>query len=276
MAATISPHASDEDAPGKRYDRHLVRRLVVYVRPYRPLVAGALVLLMTEGLLQLVGPPPTPRGVDRALPRRDAAMAFQAAALYAGSLVLAFGCSYGETMLTAMLGQRVMRDLRQQLFEHVQRLSIPCYDRTPVGRLVTRVTSDVESLNELFTAGVVAGLGDLFTLLAIAVMMVYTDWRLALAAFAVIPLVYLTSHLFQTRVRVAYREIRTRLARINAYLQEHLTGMRVVQLFGRELDETARFAALNRAHLDANLRSITIYALYFPAIEFFTSVALAV
>jgi ATP-binding cassette subfamily B multidrug efflux pump len=276
MAATLSPHAADDDLTAKRYDRRLVRRLLVYVRPYKRLVAGALILLMTEGLLQLVGPILTQRVIDVALPARDAGMAGRAAMLYAGSLILAFGCSYGETMLTALLGQRVMRDLRQQLFEHVQRLPIVFYDRTPVGRLVTRVTSDVESLNELFTAGVVAGLGDLFTLLAIAVMMIVTDWRLALASFAVIPLVYLTSHLFQSRVRVAYREIRARLARINAYLQERLTGMRVVQLFGREAGETARFAVLNRAHLDANLRSITIYALYFPAIEFLTSLALAV
>jgi ATP-binding cassette subfamily B multidrug efflux pump len=276
MAATLSPHASDEDASAKRYDRRLVRRLLVYVRPYRMLAAGALLLLMIEGLLQLVGPLLTQRVIDVALPRHDVAMAWRSALLYAGSLVAAFGCSYGETILTAMLGQRVMRDLRQQLFAHVQRLSIAFYDRTPVGRLVTRVTSDVEALNELFTAGVVAGLGDLFTLLAIAVMMVVIDWRLALAAFAVIPLVYLTSHLFQKRVRVAYREIRTRLARINAYLQERLTGMRVVQLFGREQGETERFAALNRAHRDANLRSITIYALYFPAIEFLTSLALAI
>ncbi|HEY2066105.1 MAG TPA: ABC transporter ATP-binding protein [Gemmatimonadaceae bacterium] len=276
MAASLSPHASDEDSTAKRYDRRLARRLVRYVRPYKALVAGALVLLMTEGLLQLVGPILTQRVIDVALPRHDAAMAWHAALLYLGSLLIAFGCSYGETILTALLGQRVMRDLRQELFEHVQRLSIAFYDRTPVGRLVTRVTSDVESLNELFTAGVVAGLGDLFTLLAIAVMMIVTDWRLALAAFAVIPLVYLTSHLFQARVRVAYREIRSRLARINAYLQERITGIRVVQLFGRERAEGERFAGLNRAHLDANLRSITIYALYFPAIEFLTSLALAV
>jgi ATP-binding cassette, subfamily B, multidrug efflux pump len=276
VAASLSPYASAEDSTVKRYDRRLVRRLVVYVRPYKRLVAGALILLMTEGLLQLVGPVLTERVIDVALPARDAAMAWHAALLFAGSLVLAFGCSYGETILTALLGQRVMRDLRQELFDHVQRLSIAFYDRTPVGRLVTRVTSDVESLNELFTAGVVAGMGDVFTLLAIAVMMIVIDWRLALAAFAVIPLVYLTSHLFQTRVRVAYREIRLRLARINAYLQERITGIRVVQLFGREAAETQRFATLNRAHLDANLRSITIYALYFPAIEFLTSVALAV
>ena len=276
MASSISPHAADDETVARRYDRRLVRRLLVYVAPYKRLVAAALLLLMTEGLLQLVGPVLTQRVIDVAVPMRDGRLALQSALLYAGSLVLAFACSYGETMLTAVLGQRVMRDLRRQLFEHVQRLSIAFYDRTPVGRLVTRVTSDVESLNELFTAGVVAGLGDLFTLLAIAVMMAVTDWRLALAAFAVIPLVYLTSHLFQSRVRVAYRDIRTRLARINAYLQERVTGIRVVQLFGRERSEAQRFAALNRGHLDANLRSITIYALYFPAIEFLTSVALAV
>jgi ATP-binding cassette subfamily B protein len=277
MAATLSPHLSDEDLQARKgYDKRLVRRLFVYVRPYRALVAGALVLLMTEGLLQLVGPLMTERVIDIALPKRDAALAWRLATLYAVSLIAAFGCSYGETVLTALLGQRVMRDLRQQLFDHVQRLSIGFYDRTPVGRLVTRVTSDVESLNELFTAGVVAGLGDLFTLLAIAVMMIATDWRLAIAAFAVIPLVYLTSHLFQKRVRVAYRDIRARLARINASLQERITGMRVVQLFGREADEAARFGVLNRGHLDANLRSITIYALYFPTIEFLTSLALAI
>ena len=277
MAATLSPHSSDDDfAAQKGYDRRLVRRLLVYVRPYGALVVGALLLLMTEGLLQLVGPFLTQQVIDVALPARDAAMAWRAALIFAGSLVLAFGCSYGETMLTTLLGQRVMRDLRQQLFEHVQRLSIGFYDRTPVGRLVTRVTSDVEALNELFTAGVVAGLGDLFTLLAIAVMMIVTDWRLAIASFAVIPLVYLTSHLFQQRVRVAYRDIRVRLARINASLQERISGMRIVQLFGREHDEARRFETLNRAHRDSHLRSITIYALYFPAIEFLTSLALAI
>src|SRR3954453_15093358 len=220
MAATISPHAVDEDVVAKRYDRRLMRRLVIYVRPYKRLVAGALVLLMTEGLLQLVGPVLTQRVIDVALPARDAGMALRAAGLYAASLVLAFGCSYGETILTAMLGQRVMRDLRQELFTHVQRFSIAFFDRNPVGRLVTRVTSDVESLNELFTAGVVAGLGDLFTLFAISLMMLLTDWRLALASFGVIPFVYWASYVFRAKVRDSYRDIRTRLARINAYLQE--------------------------------------------------------
>ena len=132
-------------------------------------------------------------------------------------------------------------------------LPVAFFDRNPVGRLITRVTSDVESLNELFTAGVVSGMGDLFTLVAISVLMIITDWRLALASFAVIPFVWITSSVFQRSVRAAYREIRTRLARINAYLQEHISGMRIVQLFGRERDEATRFDKLNRDHLDAHL-----------------------
>jgi ATP-binding cassette subfamily B protein len=197
------------------------------------------------------------------------------ALLLAGTLVLQFALEYAGTILTSLLGQRVMRDLRMQIFSHLQRLSIPFFDRTPVGRLITRVTSDVEALNELFTAGVIAGVGDLFTLAVISVVMLLIDWRLALAAFAVIPFVLITSHVFRKNVRDAYRDIRTRLARINAFLQERLTGMRVVQLFGREADEARRFDEANRAHLDAHLRSIRIYALYFPAIEVLTSVALA-
>jgi ATP-binding cassette subfamily B protein len=157
----------------------------------------------------------------------------------------------------------------------VQSLPVTFFDRNPVGRLVTRVTTDVESLNELFTAGVVAGLGDLFTLLAISALMITTDWRLAIAAFAVIPLVAIASRLFQVKVRDSYRDIRTRIARINAYLQERITGMRVVQLFGREGDEARRFDELNKGHLDANLSSITYYAAYYPAIEILTSIALA-
>src|SRR5688572_2785970 len=261
MTAPASMH--EEEALGKAYDGRLMRRLLAYARPYRGLVAGAFVLLLVEGLLQLVGPILTRRVIDEALPARDAALVAQWAGLFALTLVLQAGCSYGETILTSLLGQHVMRDLRLEIFAHLQRLSVAFFDRNPVGRLVTRVTSDVESLNELFTAGVVAGLGDLFTLAAISVMMIVIDWRLALAAFAVIPLVWLTSRLFQTRVRDAYRDVRQRVARINAYLQERITGMRVLQLFGREEAEARTFDGLNRGILDANLRSITYYALYF-------------
>ena len=265
----------EEDALGKAYDGRLMRRLLRYARPYSWLVASSLSLLAVEGVLQLVGPLLTQRVIDVALPARDVAAAGRLAALFAAALSLSFAASYGETLLTSLLGQKVMRDLRHELFAHLQRLPVAFFDRNPVGRLITRVTSDVESLNELFTAGVVSGMGDLFTLVAISVLMIATDWRLALASFAVIPFVWMTSSVFQRSVRAAYREIRTRLARINAYLQEHITGMRIVQLFGRERDELTRFDRLNRDHLDAHLKSIRVYALYFPAIEILTTVALA-
>ena len=267
--------AQDDEVVGRIYDRRLAARLLGYVRPARTLVAGALVLIVIESLTQLAGPLLTRRVIDVAIPSGDSALVVQSAVFFALALLVQFGASYGETLLTALLGQRVMRDLRHELFAHLQRLPIPFFDRNPVGRLITRVTSDVESLNELFTAGVVAGLGDLFTLVAIGVLMLVVEWRLALAAFAVIPLVLLTSRLFQRHVRAAYREVRTRLARINAFLQERLTGMRIVQLFDRERDERDRFDALNRDHLQAHLRSVRLYALYLPVIEVLTSVALA-
>src|SRR5687768_14285838 len=265
----------DEEALGKAYDARLMRRLLGYVRPYRRLVIGALVLLFADGALQLVGPFLTRQVIDVALPAGDLGMVRTAALVYLASLVLQFAFSYGETLLTSLLGQRVMRDLRIEIFSHLQRLSIAFFDRNPVGRLITRVTSDVEALNELFTSGVVAGLGDLFTLLAISIAMLVVDWRLALASFVVIPFVLLTSNLFRMRVRDSYREIRVRLAKINAFLQERLAGIRVVQLFGRERSEADRFDALNRDHLVSHLKSIRVYALYFPAIEILTSVALA-
>jgi ATP-binding cassette, subfamily B, multidrug efflux pump len=267
--------AGEDDAVGKAYDARLVRRLFRYVRPYRPIVLGALVLIAIESGMQLAGPLLTRWMIDSALPARNATLVTQVALLFAASLVVQFGAAYGETVLTNLLGQRVMRDLRNELFAHLQRLPISFFDRTPVGRLVTRVTSDVEALNELFTSGVVAGIGDLFTLLAISIVMLAVDWKLALAAFFVIPLVFTASRIFQGRVRTVYREIRLRLARVNAFLQERLSGIRVVQLFGREADELARFDVLNKAHLDSHLRSITVYALYFPVIEFLTTLALA-
>jgi len=265
----------DDELLAKPYDPHLMRRLATYLRPYGWLVASALGCLMIDGLLQLVGPIMTRRVIDVALPARDVPLVWTSAALFGASLLLAFVCQYGETILTSLLGQRVMRDLRREIFDHVQRLPVVYFDRNPVGRTVTRVTSDVEALNELFTAGVVSALGDVFTLLAISGLMLATDWRLALAAFFVIPFVVIVSRVFQNKVRDSYRDIRTRVARINAYLQERITGMRVVQLFGREAAEATRFDELNRGNLDANLKSIVYYALYFPAIEILTSVALA-
>lgn len=265
----------EEEALGRAYDARLMRRLLRYVRPYGRLVIAALLLLLLEGALQLVGPFLTRHVIDVAVPAGDTAFVLRAAGFFVLALLAQFACAYGEALLTGLLGQRVMHDLRQEVFAHLQRLSVGFFDRNPAGRLLTRVTGDVETLNELFTSGVVSGLGDLFTLVIIAVAMWITDWRLALAAFVVIPGVILVSQLFRRSVRESYREVRTRLARMNSFLQERIAGVRVIQLFNREQDEIGGFDAANRAHLEANLRGIRAYALYFPAIEVLTSVALA-
>ncbi len=264
-----------DDVLDKSYDARLLRRLLVYLRPYRGLTALAVLLLLGGAGLALVGPVLTQRALDVAIPLRDTGLLGTLAALFLAALVLEFLVEYGQTLLTTYLGQRVMYDLRMQIFGHLQRLSISYFDRNPVGRLMTRVTSDVETLNELFSSGVVTVFGDVFTLLAIMTMMLWIDWRLALVTFAVIPLVWLTARIFRRRVRKAFGDIRVRLARLNAYLQERLSGMRVVQLFGREADSAARFAELNQEHLEAHRRSITIYAVFFPVVELLTAVAMA-
>jgi ATP-binding cassette subfamily B protein len=265
----------DVDRAVRGYDAALLRRLLAYLRPYRGLTAAAVALLMAQSLLALVGPRLTQHALDVAVPKHDVGLLGLLATLYLGTLLLDFVVEYGGTLLTTYIGQRVMYDLRLRIFEHLQRLSISYFDRNPVGRLMTRVTSDVETLNELFSSGVVTIFGDVFTLVAIMAMMLTLDWRLALVTFAVIPLVWLTARVFRRRVREAFGDIRVRLARLNAFLQERLSGMRIVQLFGREGDTARRFAGLNRDHLEAHLRSITIYAVFFPVVEVLTAVAMA-
>ncbi|HEX6615236.1 MAG TPA: ABC transporter ATP-binding protein [Gemmatimonadales bacterium] len=263
------------EAGGRGYDAALLRRLLGYIRPYRWLTAGAVTLLLMQSLLALIGPRLTEHALDVAVPRHDVGLIGLLAGIYLATLLFEFVVEYGGTLLTTYIGQRVMYDLRLQVFGHLQRLSITYFDRHPVGRLMTRVTSDIETLNELFSSGVVTIFGDAFTLIAIMGMMLAIDVRLALVTFAVIPLVWLTAHLFRSHVRLAFSDIRVRLARLNAFLQERLSGMRVVQLFGREEDTARRFGELNREHLEAHLRSITIYALFFPAVELLTAVAMA-
>jgi ATP-binding cassette subfamily B multidrug efflux pump len=265
----------DQDLPAGGYDAALLRRLLRYLRPYRWLAAGAVLLLLVQSGLALVGPRLTERALDVAIPRLDMGLLGLLAGLYLATLLLELVMEYGGVMLTTFVGQRVMYDLRLEIFGHLQRLNVGYFDRNPVGRLMTRVTSDVETLNELFSSGVVTIFGDVFTLAAIMVMMLVIDFKLALVTFAVIPMVWLTAAIFRRRVRDAFRDIRYRLARLNAFLQERLSGMRVVQLFGREAASADRFAQLNREHLAAHLRSITIYAIFFPVVEVLTAVAMA-
>ncbi len=174
-----------------------------------------------------------------------------------------------------MTGQRIMFDMRTEIYEHLQRLDLQFYDRNPVGRLMTRVTTDVDVLNDLFTAGVVSIFGDIFTLVGIMIVLVVMDWRLALLAFSVLPLIVLVTQWFRTHVRESYRTVRLWIARINAFLQEHITGMATVQLFRRERLSYARFDEINRRHRDANVESIFYYAVFYPAIEVIGALAAA-
>jgi len=271
----VSAPFHEEEALGRPYDAALMRRLLRYLRPYLPLVAAAVLMLLGLAALQLASPYLTKVAIDRAIPARDLGLVRLLALAFLAANVGEFFLEYGQTVVTSLIGQRVMVDLRLEIFGKLQRLGVAFYDRNPVGRLMTRVTTDVESLNELFTSGVVALFGDLFTLGIIAAWMLAVDWRLALASFAVVPLIYVATNVFRLRVRAVYRDIRVRIARINSYLQEHLSGMRVVQLFGGEARAAAAFGAVNRAHLDAHLRSITVYAAFFPVVEVLTSIAIA-
>ena len=256
------------------YDRQLIRRLLGYLEPYRWQVGLALVLLLTSALMQLAGPFVTTIAIDQAIPARDSALLGKLALLFALALLTEFFVDYAQAQVTARVGQRAMLDLRLKLFERLQRLGVSFYDRNPVGRLMTRVTSDVEALNELFATGVIALLGDFLTLAVISSWMLATDWRLALAAFVVVPAIVLMVRWFRVRMRDAYRLIRLRLARLNSFLQEHLSGMRVVQLFGREQWTARQHEEINRGHLDAHLISIKVFAWLFPVMEVLIAVAL--
>jgi ATP-binding cassette subfamily B protein len=271
----VSAPFHEEEALGRPYDAALMRRLLRYLRPYGRHVALAVLMLLAVAALQLASPYLTKVAIDRAIPARDVGLVRLLALAFLLANVAELGLEYAQTVLTASIGQRVMVDLRLGIFGKLQRLGVTFYDRNPVGRLMTRVTSDVETLNELFTSGVVALFGDVFTLAVIMVWMLVVDWRLALVSFGVIPFIYVAATVFRVRVRAAYRDIRVRIARINSFLQEHLSGMRVVQLFGREARAAARFDAVNREHLDAHLASITVYAVFFPVIELLTSIAIA-
>jgi ATP-binding cassette subfamily B protein len=271
----VSDARAYDDEADARTDPRLLRRLIAYLGPYRLQVGASLLLLFAGAALELAGPYLTKVALDRALPARDVGLLGTLVLLYVGSLVLAFLAEYAHTLLTAWLGQRVMYDMRVQVFAHLQRLSLRFFDRNPVGRLMTRVTNDVEQLNEAFSSGLVSIFGDVFTLLFILGMMLQLDWRLALVTFTVLPFVAVATFVFRALIRRAYRDIRVRLARINAFTQEHVSGIRVVQLFGRQEQVFARFQKVNADHLEAHLRSITYYALFFPVIEVLTAVALA-
>ncbi len=267
--------AHDDEVLGKAYDARLMRRLVGYLRPYTRQVALAVAAIIGHSVLELAPPYLTKLVIDDYIPAGNLSGLGAVASVYLMTLVGAFGLEYLQMWTMQMTGQRIMFDLRMQIYGHLQRLDLSFYDRNPVGRLMTRVTTDVDVLNDLFTSGVVSVFGDLFTLFGIMAVLVWMDWRLALVAFSVLPLIALVAQWFRRNVRESYRTVRTWVARINAFLQERITGMATAQLFRREAADFAAFDQIDRSHRDANVQSVFYYAVFYPAIEFVSAIAAA-
>lgn len=265
----------EEEVLGKAYDAALMRRLLGYLRPYKGQVALALVAIIAASVLQLAQPYLMKLAIDRYIATGNLAGLDRIAAWFLAILVGSFILEYIQTVTLQMTGQRIMYDMRLQIYRHLQRLDVQFYDRNPVGRLMTRVTSDVDVLNEMFTAGVVSIFGDVFTLAGIMIVLTTMDWRLALITFSVLPLIVFVTQWFRRNVRESYRTVRAWVARINAFLQEHITGMATAQLFRREARSYQQFDTINRTHRDANVASIFYYAVFYPAIEIIGALAMA-
>ncbi len=286
-----------EDEGAKAFDAHLTRRLLRYLRPYRARAAFSVVLVILSSVFELAGPAIVAVGIDLFVKPQGATTGVSArvgewlnahgyaldplaginlaAGLYLFALLGGFAVLYTQMVLMNLMGQYIMYDLRKEIFAHLQRLDVQFFDRNPVGRLMTRVTTDVDALNELFTAGFVAIFGDLFVLAGIVGVLFWMNWRLALVLFSITPFIVLVSIWFRRGARITYRQVRARIAAISAFLQEHISGMSTVQLFNREEKEAAKFDELNARHRDANIDSIFYYAVFYPVIELIETIGLA-
>lgn len=289
----------EEEVLGKAYDARLMRRLLGYVRPHRRKLLAAVGVISLTAILELAGPAltiiavdlfisPKPEGqlssvsvvADRLLDALGLRLSPLAGlnlvgGLFLLALLVTFALDYSQTVLVQSLGQEIMYDLRRQIFDHLQKSDIAFYDRNPVGRLMTRLTTDVDALNELFTAGVVAFFQDVFTLVGIMALMFYLNGKLALVALAVLPLLIALTLWFKINARESYRKVRIRIARINAFLQEHISGMATVQLFNRQARAGRDFDAINDDHRRANVESIFYYAVFYPAVELIGAIGIA-
>ena len=265
----------EEEVLGRAYDSRLLKRLLTYLKPYWFQVAvGVLILFIVTGL-ELAGPFLIKEAIDRHIEPKIYEGLIFIILIYLAVLVLQFGAKYWRTYLMQWIGQHVVFDIRMEIFRHLQKLSLSFFDKNPVGRLVTRVTTDVGTLNEWFSAGIVSVFGDFFLLFGIIIVMVSVNWKLALITFSVMPLLAYVIFFIRKRIREAYRDIRVRIARINAYLQENIAGMTVVQIFNREKRNFKKFDDLNQSYLEANLRSIFYYSLFWPSVDLIESIALA-
>jgi len=288
-----------EDEGSKAFDPHLARRLLRYLKPYRARATFSVFLVILSSMMEIAGPAIVAVAIDlyvKPMQGSHAAGASQrigawlvahgwaldpisginlAAAIYFIVLFGGFAVLYTQMVLMNLMGQYIMYDLRKQIFGHLQKLDIQFFDRNPVGRLMTRVTTDVDALNEMFTAGFVSIFGDIFVLAGIVGMLFWMNWRMALVLFSIIPLIVLVSAWFRRGARKTYRATRARIAAINAFLQEHISGMATVQLFNREEDEAEKFEGLNKRHRDANLESVFYYSIFYPVVELIETIGLA-
>ncbi len=267
-------HEEDEIL-GKAYDARLMKRLTVFVRPYWRRLAVAIVLLFGAALAELAPPFLIRAAIDGPIASGDVSGIAPLFAMYVGALLVAFACRYGQTYIMQSTGQQVMVDIRMKLFSHIQRMSLSFFDRNPVGRLLTRITNDVDSLNEFLSQGLVALLGDSARLVFIVIAMLLINWRLALISLALLPVVILATAFFQRVMRSAFRQVRQRLARINAYLNEQITGVMVTQLFNREERSRIRFDELSRDYQAAQYRSLMAFSIFFPTVSFLSIMATA-
>ena len=280
----------DEDVVGKAYDNRLMRRLLTYLYPYKLTACFSLFATLLQAAADVQGPILVKTGVDRYMSERPPAHVSwlgrhlsanpvtgitQLAELYLALLALSYALDFAQTYLMQWIGQKVMFDMRRQIFSHLQQMHIGFFDRNPVGRLVTRLTSDVDALNEMFTSGIFDIFKSIFVLIGIVAVMLSMNWWLALLTFSVLPLIYIATQIFRKHVRDSYRRIRTAIARINAYTQEHVSGMQLVQLFNRQQRAYDDFEAINDQHKVAFKDAILAYALYYPAVELFSSIAIA-
>lgn len=265
----------EEEAIGRTYDWQIARRLLRYLRPYVRALVPALLLTLLLNALRILQPKFTQYAIDwYIVPRQLAGLRWLALA-FLGVLLLTFVLSYVQTVLLETVGQRVMYDLRSELYTKLQQQDVAYYDRTPVGRIMTRLTSDVDALNELFTSGVIDVLGDLVMIFAIAALMFWMDWRLTLVTLLTVPMLFAATMWFRRHARRGYDRVRTRLARINSFLQEHLSGAQIVQLFNREEKARAQFHELNDDYRRANIETIFYYAIFFPLVDLIGAIGTA-
>lgn len=265
----------DDEILGKAYDAKLMRRLLQYVKPYKKYVIIAILMNILVAALGPVRPYLTKIAFDENIKNGDFHGLLIICGILLASLILQAAIQYFLTYYTELMGQKIVYDLRVQIFSHVQKLALRYFDKTPVGRTVTRVTNDVDSLNEMFSSGIVSVFSDIFVIVWIFIFMFAMAWDLSLVTLAVMPVLIYATFLFRKKVREIYRDVRLHLARLNSYMQERVTGMNVVQIFSKEKDEFQKFTAINNDNKVVNIKSIFYYAVFFPAVEMLSVISIA-